>query len=226
MRYECVTTAVFVERPNRFVAKVVLDGEETSVHVKNTGRCRELLVPGSTVVLSRSENPSRKYRYDLISVYKGELLVNMDSQAPNRIFQEWIASSERFGSDPKVFPEHTHGNSRFDFYIEDGDRMIFVEVKGVTLENDRVCMFPDAPTERGSKHLRGLMECIAEGYEAYVAFVIQMEGMKSFAPNYATDPVFAEELARAKGSGVEVLLLGCSVGIDTIEISYELEYHS
>lgn len=219
MRYGSVKIAEFVSRPNRFVADVILDGEETRVHVKNTGRCRELLVPGARVVLSDSGNDGRKYRYDLIAVYKGGLLVNMDSQAPNKAFGEYASSCGLFGSEPVIHPEHIHGDSRFDFYIESGERRIFVEVKGVTLENDGVCMFPDAPTERGRKHLRGLEACVDEGYEAYVAFVVQMNGMTVFLPNASTDPEFASALRHAEDHGVRVLCLECDVAPDTMTIT-------
>ncbi len=217
--YGCTLGAEFVSRPNRFVAVVRIDGVETKVHVKNTGRCRELLVPGARVVLSDSGNPDRKYRYDLVAVYKGDMLVNMDSQAPNQVFGEYVRSSIPFGECDVVRAEHQHGDSRFDFYIESGDRRIFVEVKGVTLEFDGLCMFPDAPTERGLKHVRGLEGCLDEGYEAYVAFVIQMAGMREFRPNSSTDPDLARELAIAEGKGVGILCLECDVTEDSMTIS-------
>ncbi len=222
MRYQSVTRAVFVSRPNRFVAVVKLDGQETKVHVKNTGRCKELLVPGAEVVLSDSKDPTRKYRYDLIAVYKGDLLVNMDSQAPNKVFAEWAPTCGLFGSDPEVHPESTHGDSRFDFLIESGEGVTYVEVKGVTLEHDGFCMFPDAPTERGLKHLKGLQRCVEEGYGACVAFVVQMPGMKGFGPNYVTDPDFSAELERAASNGVRILVLGCDATEDSLGISYEI----
>ncbi|MDO5861238.1 MAG: DNA/RNA nuclease SfsA [Thermoplasmata archaeon] len=224
MRYERTVRAEFVSRPNRFVANVILDGEPIAVHVKNTGRCREILVPGAPVVLYDSGNPERKYRYDLIAAEKDGLLINIDSQAPNRAFHEHILEGQVFGPDPKVFPEHTHGDSRFDFYVESGDRRIFAEVKGVTLEFDGVCMFPDAPTERGLKHVRGLMECVREGYEAYAVFVVQMARMREFVPNAATDPDFAEGLRIAEENGVKVLCLGCDVTDDTMRISYGMPH--
>ena len=165
--YEHVKVAKFIDRPNRFIAHVDLDGEKLTVHVKNTGRCKEILVPGTEVILSESDNPDRKTKYDLIAGYKGELLINIDSQAPNPAFKEFIPKCGLFGSDPIIHSEFTHGDSRFDFFIEDGDRKIFVEVKGVTLEENGICRFPDAPTERGLKHLRGLMAALDEGYECY-----------------------------------------------------------
>ena len=224
MRYERTVRARFVSRENRFVATVVLDGVETRVHVKNTGRCREILVPGADVVLSDSGNGSRKYRYDLVAVRKGGLLINIDSQAPNAAFGEWVRDGGFFGPSPDVFPEHTHGDSRFDFYIESEGRRIFAEVKGVTLEDDRVCMFPDAPTERGRKHLRGLEACVREGYEAWAVFVVQMSGMRAFTPNRATDPEFADELGRAVDSGVGVLCLGCDVTEDSMRITHRVPW--
>lgn len=228
MHYGRTVRGTFVSRPNRFIARVLIDGNEETVHVKNTGRCREILVPGVTVILEDSGNPSRKTRYDLIAAYKGDTLINIDSQAPNRAFAEFIPRSGLFGGDPKVFPEHTHGDSRFDFYIESDERRIFVEVKGVTLENDGVCMFPDAPTERGLKHLRGLERCVSEGYEAYVALVVQMKGMKIFEPNYATHHEFGEEMERAEKSGVGILVYDCVVTEDSMAVDSPLphRYHS
>lgn len=220
MRYERTVEASFIVRPNRFVAYVDLGGERTGVHVKNTGRGWELLIPGATVVLSDSMNPERKYRYDLVSVWKKDLLVNIDSQAPNKVFGEWIVSSGFFGPDPTVMPEHVHGDSRFDFYIESEGRRIFVEVKGVTLEEDGVAMFPDAPTERGRKHMNGLRRAVSEGYEAYVAFVVQMGRVRLFRPNRGTDPAFSDALKEAVDGGVKVLCLGCDVTEDSLTISY------
>ena len=166
MRYERVVEGTFISRPNRFIAMVEIDGHVETVHVKNTGRCREILVPGTKAVLYDSDNPERKTRYDLIAAYKGDMLINIDSQAPNKAFGEFISRSGLFGNDPMIQPECTHGDSRFDFYIEAGDRKIFAEVKGVTLERDGYCLFPDAPTERGLKHLKGLLKAKEEGYEA------------------------------------------------------------
>ncbi|MDO5852482.1 MAG: DNA/RNA nuclease SfsA [Thermoplasmata archaeon] len=224
MRYAWTKEAEFVSRPNRFVAEVILDGVREKVHVKNTGRCREILVPGTRVVLSDSRNPGRKYRYDLIAAWKGDLLINIDSQAPNRAFHEHILRGEVFGPPSVVHPECTHGDSRFDFYVESGDRRIFAEVKGVTLEHDGVCRFPDAPTERGLKHVRGLAECVTEGYEAYAVFVVQMGRMTLFEPNADTDPDFARGLAEAEDAGVRVLCLGCDVEPDSMDISYGIPH--
>lgn len=222
VRYQSVTEAEFVSRPNRFVAAVLLDGEEIKVHVKNTGRCRELLVPGARVVLSDSKDTKRKYRYDLIAMYKGDLLVNMDSQAPNRVFAEWARTCGLFGTNPRIRPESTHGDSRFDFLIESDEGATYVEVKGVTLEENGFCRFPDAPTERGLKHLKGLQRCVEEGYGACVAFVVQMPGMRAFGPNYDTDPDFSSELERAASNGVRILVLGCETTEDSLGIAYDI----
>ncbi len=224
MLYGHTLTAEFVSRPNRFVAIVMIDGMETKVHVKNTGRCKEILVPGAKVVLEESDNPDRKYGYDLIAAYKGDMLVNIDSQAPNKAFHEYILSGKPFGDTSLIRPEFKHGDSRFDFYVESGDRRIFVEVKGVTLEFDGLCMFPDAPTERGLKHVRGLERCVEEGYEAYVAFVIQMEGMREFTPNSRTDPDLAEELSTAEEVGVGIMCLECDVTENSMMISGSIPY--
>ena len=224
MEYERTVRAEVVRRPNRFVAAVVLDGDEILVHVKNTGRCREILVPGATVILSDSGNPDRKYRYDLVAVYKGDLLVNIDSQAPNRAFASYARGSGIFGKSPEVHQERTHGDSRFDFYVESDGRRIFAEVKGVTLENDGVCMFPDAPTERGTKHVRGLVDCVREGFDAYVVFVVQMCGMRYFTPNRETDPVFSDALKEAERGGVRIVCLECSVSENGMEIIGTIPY--
>ena len=211
MYYENTVTGTFLSRPNRFIAHVEIHGQETVVHVKNTGRCKELLVPGATVVLEKASNPARKTPYDLIAVYKGDRLINMDSQAPNKVFGEWAAESGFFGVPALIKPESFFGSSRFDFYIETEGRKIFVEVKGVTLERDGVVLFPDAPTLRGTRHLRELAEAVKEGYEAYVFFVIQMEDCLYFVPNAETDPAFASVLQEAAGQGVQVKCLSCQV---------------
>ncbi len=218
MVYNDVIEGIFLSRPNRFIANVTISGERQVCHVKNTGRCRELLTPGSRVFLQRAENPARKTKYDLTAVYKNDILINMDSQAPNRVFGEWAAKSGFFGVPSLIRPERQYKNSRFDFYIESEGRKIFVEVKGVTLEDNGVVMFPDAPTERGLKHLRELMDCAAEGYEAHVFFVAQMERARLFRPNRTTHPEFAEALALAAKSGVRVSCVKCRVTPDTLEI--------
>lgn len=212
MQYAHVRPAKFLARPNRFVARVLLDGKEETVHVKNTGRCRELLVPGARVYLAEGDNPARKTRYDLVAVEKGELLVNLDSQAPNKVFAQWAGSGGFRPGLTLLRPETTWGNSRFDFYWEDavGQRG-FVEVKGVTLEEEGHVRFPDAPTLRGVKHLEELVRARAEGYDTAVCFVVQMEGMVDFAPNDATHPAFGAALRRAAAEGVTVLAMECAV---------------
>ena len=224
MRYGRTVTGTFISRPNRFIAMVEVDGVVERCHVKNTGRCREILVPGARVVLSISDNPDRKTRCDLVAAYKGDMLGNIDSQAPNAAFGEYIRTSGIFGPDPVVHPEHTHGDSRFDFYVESGDRRILVEVKGVTLEFDGVCMFPDAPTERGLKHLRGLRRCLDEGYEAYVVLIVQMKGMRVFEPNYATHREFGEVLEEVVDAGVRLVVLDCVVGEDSMDVDSRIPY--
>ena len=225
MKYERVVEGTFIRRPNRFIAEVMIGQDIETVHVKNTGRCKEILVPGAKVLLSRSDSPDRKTSYDLVAAYKGNLLINIDSQAPNKAFREFVLESGVFGPSPEVHPERVHGDSRFDFYIESGERRIFVEVKGVTLEKDRVCMFPDAPTERGVKHLRGLERCVSEGYEAYLVMVVQMDGMERFVPNYAAHEEFGTEMEAAEDSGVRVLVYGCEVGDDSIRMKGPLIPH-
>ena len=215
MIYNNILTGRFIDRPNRFIAHIEIDGTVEVCHVKNTGRCRELLTEGATVYVQRSENPQRLTKFDLIAVEKGERLINMDSQIPNRVFAEWAETSGYFGK-ATLRPETTYKNSRFDFYIEAGERKIFVEVKGVTLEEDGVVRFPDAPTERGVKHLKELAAARAEGYEAYVFFVIQMEDCRYFTPNRDTHPIFADELRLAQAAGVEVVALNCKVTPDSI----------
>ena len=218
MKYHRIVKGKFIERPNRFIAHVEIDGKPAVCHVKNTGRCRELLTEGATVILECADNPTRRTAYDLVAVYKGETLIHLDSQSPNRIFGEWVKTSGYFPNLTLVRPECTYQNSRFDFYIEADGRRIFVEVKGVTLEKDGVVMFPDAPTERGAKHLRELAEAVKEGYEAYVFFVIQMESCKYFTPNRETDPAFAAALEKAAEAGVNLRAVTCSVGEDWIKV--------
>ena len=215
MRYQHVVRGTFLDRPNRFIAHVALKGGVEVCHVKNTGRCRELLTPGAAVYLARSDNPARKTRYDLVAVEKGSLLINMDAQAPNKVFGEWAAAGG-LGFVPTLLrPEMTYGNSRFDYYWElskGGEaRRGFWEIKGVTLEEGGTARFPDAPTLRGVKHLEELVLARQAGYEAGVCFIVQMEGMDHVAPNDATHPEFGAALRRAASMGVEVLALECSV---------------
>ncbi len=224
MRYRRVVLGTFIDRPNRFIAHVRIDGRIETVHVKNTGRCKEILIPETVVVLSVSDNPTRKTRYDLIAAYKGDILINIDSQSPNQAFGEFIPKCGLFGDDPTVYPEHTHGDSRFDFFIVSGERKIFVEVKGVTLEFDGKCRFPDAPTERGLKHIKGLEEAIDEGFETYIAFIVQMKGMKEFSPNYSTHEEFGVELEKAYRRGVGVLVYDCIVEQDSMTIDSPLPF--
>ena len=200
----------FLSRPNRFIAHVEIDGQDCVVHVKNTGRCKELLVPGCTVWCQMCDNPARKTRYDLICVEKGERLINMDSQAPNAAAKEWLLSGG-LGEVQEVRAETVHGDSRFDFSFRKDGRQCFLEVKGVTLETDGVCAFPDAPTQRGTKHLKGLTQAAAEGFGAYVLFVIQMEGVRVLRPNDGADPAFGAALREAARAGVELLAMDCKV---------------
>lgn len=220
MRYDDVREGRFLSRPNRFIAHVALDGVTEVCHVKNTGRCRELLVPGAAVYLERAGNPARKTRYDLIAVRKGGLLINMDAQAPNRVFGEWAAAGGFLPGLTAIRPEFTWEDSRFDFRLEDGRGPVFVEVKGVTLEEDGEARFPDAPTERGAKHLRGLLRAVEQGYRAAVCFVIQMKGPAVFRPNDRTDPAFGQALRRAAAGGVAVLAVDCRVEPDSLVIDH------
>ena len=200
----------FLARPNRFIARVVIDGAEETVQVKNTGRCRELLPAGAEVWCQESSNPNRKTKFDMITVRKGDRLINMDSQAPNIAVGEWLRAGG-LGEISDLKPESFHGDSRFDFAFTKDGKACFMEVKGVTLENDGVCAFPDAPTERGVKHLKGLTKLAREGYGAYVLFVIQMADVKYLHPNDVTDPAFSAALREAAANGVQVLAMDCAV---------------
>ena len=217
MRYSDMVSGIFHARPNRFIAHVEIDGEMQTVHVKNTGRCRELLVPGATVWCQRTSNPNRKTQFDLIAVQKGERLINMDSQAPNAAVHEWL-SAGGLGPVENIRPETFHGDSRFDFSFTKDGVPCLMEVKGCTLENDGVCAFPDAPTQRGEKHIRGLMEAVKEGYECYMLIVIQMSDVKYFHPNDDTDPAFGKALREASDAGVHVLAMDCAVEPDFMEL--------
>lgn len=222
MKYNNITEGEFVSRPNRFIANVLINGKNEVCHVKNTGRCRELLQAGAKVFLTRSDNPARKTKYDLVAVYKNDILINMDSFAPNIAVHEWLAEGG-MGEFTRLCPEYTIGDSRFDFYGEKGENKTVIEVKGVTLENDGIVRFPDAPTERGAKHLNGLIRLAADGYEAYAFFVVQMKGMKYFTPNRETDPVFSDTLVKAAENGVHILCRQCDVFPDGMTISEPLE---
>lgn len=225
MKYEKVVKGIFKSRPNRFIAQVEIDGAEETVHVKNTGRCRELLATGCTVYLETSSNPARKTKYDLIAVEKvterGTILINMDSQVVNGATEEWLLQGNLFGDGADVKREVTFGRSRFDFCITAPDR-VFLEVKGVTLENDGVARFPDAPTERGVKHIEELTAYAESGGRAYILFVVQMKGVYKMMPNDGTDPKFASALRRAAAAGVKVLCYDCRVTPDTIELDREV----
>ncbi len=218
MKYNNIEKGIFLSRPNRFIAHVEISGREEVVHVKNTGRCRELLQHGAEVYCARSDNPSRKTAYDMIAVRKGQRIINIDSQAPNKVFGEWAEAGEFIGIPDRIKPEYKWGNSRFDFYLEKDTRRILVEVKGVTLEFDGDCFFPDAPTERGVKHINELIFAHEAGYECYIVFVIQMKDVKSLAPNDATHPQFGEALRKAGEMGVNILAFDCHVGKDFLEI--------
>ena len=221
MRYKEMVPGEFLARPNRFIARVEIGGKEETVHVKNTGRCRELLPKGAEVWCEKAANPSRKTKFDLITVRKGDRLINMDSQAPNTAAGEWLLSGG-LGEISDLRSEVFRGDSRFDFsFIKDG-RTCFLEVKGVTLENDGVCAFPDAPTERGAKHLKGLAEAVRDGCGAYVLFVIQMKDVKYLHPNDATDPAFGRALREAAAAGVTVMAMDCEVTEDSMVIRKEV----
>ncbi|MBD5154367.1 MAG: DNA/RNA nuclease SfsA [Oscillibacter sp.] len=218
MRYHSIEKARFLARPNRFIAHVELEGRTEVCHVKNTGRCRELLVPGVAVYLERSDNPARKTKYDLVAVEKNGLLINMDAQAPNKAFGEWAAAGKFLPGLTAIRPEFTWEDSRFDFLLEDSCGKYFVEVKGVTLEENGEVRFPDAPTERGVKHLRGLQRAVEQGHRAAVFFVIQMKGASSFRPNDVTHPAFGEALRAAARAGVGVFAWDCLVTPESLEI--------
>lgn len=222
MIYENMQPGIFRDRPNRFIAHVELDGKLETVHVKNTGRCRELLVPGAKVWCQRSENPARKTKFDLICVEKGPYLINMDSQAPNKAVQEWLLGGG-LGQIRDLRPETVHGDSRFDFAFQKDGKQCYLEVKGVTLEDGGICAFPDAPTERGAKHLRGLQRAVAEGCACYALFVIQMRPVLYLHPNDATDPAFGKALREAAAGGVHVLAVDCQVTPNSMTVGQTVE---
>ena len=217
MKYENMVPGRFLARPNRFIAHVEIDGREEVCHVKNTGRCRELLIPGVAVWCRRADDPNRKTKFDLIAVEKGERLINMDSQAPNTAAREWLAAGG-LGEIEDLRGEVKHGDSRYDFAFRKDGRQCYLEVKGVTLEHDGVCVFPDAPTERGAKHLRGLQKAVEDGFGAFVLFVVQMSDVTYLHPNDATDPAFGKALREASAAGVTVLAVDCAVTPDTMTI--------
>ncbi|MDF2472720.1 MAG: family transcriptional regulator [Anaerocolumna sp.] len=218
MIYNNIRVGTFVERPNRFIAKVIVEGKLETCHVKNTGRCKELLVPGATVYVQESDNPSRKTKFSVIGVRKGSRMINMDSQAPNQVVYEWLSTGGLFQDILLIKREQTYRDSRFDLYVETTNKKIYIEVKGVTLEEAGVVRFPDAPTERGIKHVHELCHAVEEGYEAYLIFVIQMKDVAYFEPNDATHPEFGEALRKAVKQGVHIIAMDCFVDKDKLEI--------
>ena len=222
MNYAKMWPGIFRSRPNRFIAHVEIQGQEEVVHVKNTGRCRELLPAGAEVWCQESGNPNRKTKFDLITVRKGSRLINMDSQAPNQAAREWLLAGG-LGPLDDLKAETVHGDSRFDFSFTKDGKPCFLEVKGVTLEQDGICAFPDAPTQRGTKHLWGLTEAVQAGYGGYVLFVIQMSDVQYLHPNDATDPAFGKALREAEAAGVQVLAVDCAVTEDTMTIGKFVE---
>lgn len=219
MIYENIRPGIFLSRPNRFIAQVEINSRVEKCHVKNTGRCAELLIPGATVMVQPVNRPGRLTGYDLVSVWKGDRLINMDSAVPNKVFAEYLRGSQYIKDLTLIKPETRFGNSRFDFYLEAGERKIFIEVKGVTLEEDGVAMFPDAPTERGVKHLRELIRCLDSGFEAQAVFIIQMKGLRYFTPNIRTHAAFGEALKAADKAGVTIRAMDCRVGDNCIAIA-------
>lgn len=218
MKYQNITEGRFLSRPNRFIANIEINGKVETCHIKNTGRLGELLVNGARVIVQDCQSSARKTRYDLIAVYKGNKLFNIDSQAPNKVFGEWVKTSDYFGKLKSVKAEQKFQSSRFDFLLETEERRIFVEVKGVTLEQDGVVLFPDAPTERGVKHIKELQNAVAEGFGAAICFVVKLDGAKYFTPNKNTHPEFCEALKAAKTAGVDILCVDCRVMPDSLEI--------
>lgn len=219
MKYQKIVEGEFIKRLNRFVAVCLIDGKEVQCHVKNTGRCGEILVEGAQCFLEEAHNPARKYKYSLVVVRKGEMLINIDSQAPNKAAGEFLSKRSLFPDIENLKAEKTVGNSRFDFYFEHGDKKAYLEVKGVTLEKDGAVYFPDAPTERGTKHLNELCECVRKGMEAYVLFVVQLKNVSHFSPNDVTDPDFAAALKHASDCGVKILCYDCNVTENEMNIA-------
>lgn len=222
--YNNIKEGIFLKRPNRFLAHVLIDQQEEICHVKNTGRCRELLIPEVTQVFVEDygEKAGRKTRYSLVQAMKGDKLVNIDSQAPNKVGWQWVEQGHIYSGLDILKPEKVFGDSRFDLYAEGDGKKAFIEIKGVTLEENGIALFPDAPTERGLKHIKELCRCIEEGYEAYILFVIQMKGVTAFRPNDRTQPEFGEALAKAREKGVHILALDCKVGKNYLEIDKEV----
>lgn len=218
MKYQNITEGRFLSRPNRFIANIEIGGKTEVCHVKNTGRLGELLVKGARVIVQDCKSSMRKTRYDLIAVYKGDKLFNIDSQAPNKVFGEWVKTSGYFGKLKSIKAEQKFQSSRFDFLLETEERRIYVEVKGVTLEQSGIVLFPDAPTERGVKHIKELQNAVAEGFGAAICFVVKLDGAKCFKPNKKTHPEFCEALKAAQKSGVDILCVDCKVKPDSLEV--------
>ena len=224
MKYKNIVKGTFISRPNRFIAYAMIDGKEEMCHVKNTGRCKEILTDGAECYFQHFENTNRKTKYDLIAVKKGDRLINIDSQVPNKAFYEWVKNSGYFKCINVIKPEQKYKNSRFDCYIEADGKKIFVEVKGVTLEQNGVVMFPDAPTERGLKHIYELCDAVKNGYDAYLFFVIQMKDVRYFTPNRHTHPEFADALLKAEAEGVKIRCVDCIITDDSININKFIKY--
>lgn len=225
MQYAYIQKGVFQARPNRFIAEVLLDGKQVLSHVKNTGRCRELLVPGAIVYLEKVESEHRKTKFDLVAVEKQGKLINMDSQAPNHVFREYVAEGKFLSDLTLVRPEFRFGSARYDFYLEQGENRHLVEVKGVTLEENGVVRFPDAPTERGVKHINGLITAQKQGFSCWICFVIQMSGVRYLLPNDDTHPEFGETLRTAAAAGVRIVALECAVTPDSLTITHGVPVH-
>lgn len=225
MRYDNVIRGTFIKRPNRFLAHVRIDGKEEVCHVKNTGRLSELLLPEATVYVIKNNNPKRKTKFSLIAVVKEGILYNIDSQAPNQLAVEWVTSGQFLPDITYIKTEKTYNNSRFDLYLETKEKKIFMEVKGVTLNREGIGMFPDAPTERGKKHVLELCDAVCDGYEAYILFVVKFQPVKGFTPNTVRQPDFTESLRLAKEKGVHVMAVCCHVEPDTLFIEREIPVH-
>jgi len=223
MKYAKIHKGKFISRPNRFIAHVELDGRNEICHVKNTGRLKELLVPGAVVYLEESAGSGRKTKYDLIAVEKGNILVNMDSQAPNIAVKEWLLAGGLYPNPLRVSPEYKYADSKIDFYIEDDNRRALIEVKGVTLEREGVAAFPDAPTQRGVRHIHDLIRAAKDGYEAYVIFVVQFRPVKLFVPNDETHPEFGQALREAERAGVRILAYDCVVAPDGMKLDRRVD---
>ncbi|MDR1404778.1 MAG: DNA/RNA nuclease SfsA [Candidatus Methanoplasma sp.] len=223
MKYAEVRSGKFLERPNRFIAYVETGGTVEKCHVSNTGRCRELLVPGADVILSVSRNPNRSTKYDLVSVYKGGMLVNIDSQAPNKVVIDQIRDIPGFENADLIRPEYSYGSSRIDLYAEEGSKKMLMEIKGVTLERDGLALFPDAPTERGLKHVGELKDSLKEGYESYIMFLVQMRGPEAFSPNYDMHEDFAAAVEQACTEGMKVLAYDCVVTENSVSLGEPID---